>query len=199
MTDSDKKDVDERNGVKRQDAEQAIRTLIQWAGDNPDREGVLKTPARVARAWESFFSGYDVDIDKLLGTLFDETQNYQDVILLKDIRFESHCEHHLVPIIGHAHIAYVPKKSVVGISKLARVVDGYAKRLQLQERLTMQISNSIEDNLQPLGVAVAIVSNHQCISTRGAYKPNSEMFTMHVTGCFEQADKRQEFLRLIGY
>ena len=199
MTDTDNNDTCQRNGVKRDDAEQAIRTLIQWSGDDPEREGVIKTPARVAKAWESFFSGYDIDVNALLSTVFNETQNYQDIILLKDIRFESHCEHHLVPIIGKAHIAYVPQKSVVGISKLARVVDAYAKRLQLQERLTMQISQAIIDNLQPLGVAVAIISNHQCISTRGAYKPNSEMFTMHMTGCFEQPDKRQEFLGLIGY
>ncbi len=190
---------DQRNGVKRKDAEQAVRTLIQWAGDNPNREGLKETPARVARAWQEFCSGYEDDASQLLQTVFNETENYQDIILLKDIAFESHCEHHLVPIIGHAHIAYIPKKSVIGISKLARLVDCYTKRLQLQERLTTQIGHAIMEHLQPLGVAVAISSNHHCMTTRGVYKPQSDMLTLHMAGCFNDADKRQEFLSLIGY
>ena len=191
--------VNERNGITRTQAEQAVRTLIQWAGDDPAREGLLDTPARVARAWEDFCIGYQQNADEMLQTTFAETENYHDIILLKDIRFESHCEHHLVPIIGHAHIAYVPQQSVVGISKLARVVDCYAKRLQLQERMTMQIAQSIMRHLKPLGVAVAINSDHHCMNTRGVYKPESDMFTLHTEGCFQEATKRQEFLRLIGY
>ncbi|MCH9851927.1 MAG: GTP cyclohydrolase I FolE [Alphaproteobacteria bacterium] len=191
--------VNERNGITRTQAEQAVRTLIQWAGDDPAREGLLDTPARVARAWEDFCIGYQQNADEMLQTTFAETENYHDIILLKDIRFESHCEHHLVPIIGHAHIAYVPQQSVVGISKLARVVDCYAKRLQLQERMTMQIAQAIMRHLKPLGVAVAINSDHHCMNIRGVYKPESDMFTLHSEGCFQEPTRRQEFLRLIGY
>ncbi len=188
---------DKNNGITRSDAEQAVATLIQWAGDDPKREGLKNTPKRVVSAYEEFFAGYQQNASDLMTTTFSETENYTEMILLKDIRFESHCEHHLVPIIGKAHIAYIPNKNVVGISKLARLVEIYSKRLQLQERMTMQISNMINERLEPAGVAIALISNHHCISIRGIHKHDSNMVTLNFTGDFKQTTRREEFLRLI--
>jgi GTP cyclohydrolase IA len=151
----------------REEAEAAIRTLLRWAGDDPAREGLVDTPARVARAYEEFFAGYEVDPVALLERTFEETDGYDEIVLLRDIRLESHCEHHMVPIIGRAHVAYLPHRRVVGISKLARVVEAYAKRLQIQEKLTAQIANTLQEVLQPKGVAVIIEAAHQCMTTRG--------------------------------
>ncbi len=183
----------------REEAEAAVRTLIGWAGDDPDREGVLATPARVARAFEEYFDGYGVDPMEILGRTFDETDGYDEVVVLKDIRFESHCEHHLAPIIGKAHVAYLPKRRVVGISKLARLVEVYAHRLQIQEKMTAQIANTLDDVLQPRGVAVVIEAAHQCITTRGIHKPGVTMVTSRMLGSFRtDASTRREFLSIIG-
>jgi len=152
----------------REEAEAAIRTLLRWAGDDPTREGLIDTPARVARAYEEFFAGYDVDPVALLERTFEETDGYDEIVLLRDIRLETHCEHHMVPIIGRAHVAYLPHRRVVGISKLARVVEAYAKRLQIQEKLTAQVANTIQQVLEPRGVAVVIEAAHQCMTTRGS-------------------------------
>jgi len=151
----------------RQEAEAAVRTLLRWAGDDPDREGLRDTPARVARSYEEFFSGYAIDPVVLLERTFEETDGYDEIVLLRDIRLESYCEHHMLPIIGRAHVAYLPHRRVVGISKLARVVEAYAKRLQLQEKLTVQIANTVNEVLQPRGTAVIIEAAHQCMTTRG--------------------------------
>src|SRR5256884_1744690 len=156
----------------RVEAEAAVRTLIRWAGDNPDREGLVGTPDRVVRAYQEFFSGYDDDPREMLRRTFEEVEGYDEVVVLRDIRLESHCEHHMVPIIGRVHIGYLPDKRVVGISKLARVVDAYAHRLQIQEKLTAQIANTLQDVLQPRGVAVVIEAAHQCMTTPGGHKPN---------------------------
>jgi GTP cyclohydrolase I len=183
----------------REEAEAAVRTLLRWAGDNPDREGLQDTPARVVRSYEEFFSGYGEDPVELLTRSFEETDGYDEMVVLRDIRLESHCEHHMVPIIGRAHIAYLPKGRVVGISKLARVMDIYAKRLQIQEKLTAQIANTINDVLQPLGVAVVIEASHQCMSTRGVHKPGVGMVTSRMLGAFRKnASTRREFLAIIG-
>ncbi len=183
----------------REEAESAIRTLLLWAGDDPDREGLIDTPARVARAYEEFFAGYDADPVEMLNRTFEEVEGYDEMIVLKDIRLESHCEHHMVPIIGKAHIAYLPKNRVVGISKLARVVDAYAKRFQVQEKMTAQIANSIEDVLQPRGVAVVIEAQHQCMTTRGVHKPGVSMVTSRMLGAFRHDPlTRREFLTIIG-
>ena len=154
----------------REEAEAAVRTLLRWAGDDPTREGLVDTPARVARAYEEFFAGYDIDPVALLERTFEETDGYDEIVLLRDIRLESHCEHHMVPIIGRAHVAYLPHRRVVGISKLARVVEAYARRLQIQEKLTAQIANTIQQVLEPRGVAVVIEAAHQCMTTRGVHK-----------------------------
>ena len=154
----------------REEAEAAVRTLLRWAGDDPTREGLVDTPARVARAYEEFFAGYDVDPVALLERTFEETDGYDEIVLLRDIRLESHCEHHMVPIIGRAHVAYLPHRRVVGISKLARVVEAYGRRLQIQEKLTAQIANTIQQVLEPRGVAVVIEAAHQCMTTRGVHK-----------------------------
>ncbi|MBX9699765.1 MAG: GTP cyclohydrolase I FolE, partial [Acetobacteraceae bacterium] len=154
----------------REEAEAAVRTLLRWTGDDPDREGLVDTPARVVRAYEEFFSGYAVDPVDLLARSFEETDGYDEMVVLRDIRLESHCEHHMVPIIGKAHVAYLPEGRVVGISKLARVVEVYAKRLQIQEKLTAQVANTINEVLQPKGVAVVIEAAHQCMTTRGVHK-----------------------------
>src|SRR3954447_10686047 len=154
----------------REEAEAAVRTLLRWAGDDPAREGLVDTPARVARAYEEFFAGYDIDPVALLERTFEETDGYDEIVLLRDIRLESHCEHHMVPIIGRAHVAYLPHRRVVGISKLARVVEAYAKRLQIQEKLTAQIANTLQQVLEPRGVAVVIEAAHQCMTTRGIHK-----------------------------
>jgi len=181
------------------DAEEAVRTLIRWAGDDPTREGLLETPARVARAYKEFFRGYGVDPEGVLKRTFEETDGYDEMIVLKDMRFESHCEHHMAAIIGRAHIAYLPSKRVVGISKLARLLDVYAKRLQIQEKLTAQIANTLNDVLQPRGVAVVIDASHQCMTTRGVHKPGTSMVTSRMLGAFRSdASTRREFLAFIG-
>src|SRR5579862_8480001 len=154
----------------RAEAEEAVRTLLKWAGDDPSREGLRDTPARVARAWEDWFSGYDVDPEAYLRRTFEEVAGYDDMVVLRDIRFESHCEHHLAPIIGRAHVGYLPANKVVGISKLARVVEAYARRLQVQEKMNAQIASCIQRVLEPKGVAVVIESAHQCMTTRGVHK-----------------------------
>jgi GTP cyclohydrolase I len=183
----------------REEAEQAVRTLIRWAGDDPDREGLLGTPDRVARAYEEFFRGYEEDPVEVLQRTFEETGGYDEMVVLRDMRFESHCEHHLVPIIGRAHIAYLPNKRVVGISKLARVLDIYSKRLQIQEKMTAQIANTIDEVLQPQGVAVVIDAAHQCMTTRGVHKPGMSMVTSHMLGLFRTDSRtRREFLSIIG-
>ena len=182
----------------REQAEEAVRTLLLWAGDDPTREGLLDTPKRVAKSYAEFFKGYEEDPVEILSRTFEETEGYDEMILLRDIRLESHCEHHMVPITGKAHVAYLPGKRVVGISKLARVVDAYAKRMQIQEKLTAQIANTIQEVLQPRGVAVVIEANHQCISTRGVHKPGVSMITSHMVGEFrDNPSTRREFLAMI--
>ena len=171
--------------VSREDAEAAVRTLLIWAGDDPSREGLVDTPARVAKAYSEFFSGYDVDPTALLTRTFEEVEGYNDIILLRDIGFQSHCEHHVVPITGIAHVAYLPESRVVGISKLARVVDAYARRMQTQETMTAQIANCIDGALSPKGVAVIIKAQHQCMTTRGVNKQGVSMVTRTLTGAFE--------------
>jgi GTP cyclohydrolase I len=183
----------------RAEAEAAVRTLLLWAGDDPDREGLVDTPARVARAYEEFFAGYGEDPVELLARSFEETDGYDEMVVLRDIRMESHCEHHMVPIIGRAHIAYLPNGRVVGISKLARVMEIYAKRLQIQEKLTAQIANTIESVLKPKGVAVVIEAAHQCMTTRGIHKPGVTMVTSRMLGDFRTHDStRKEFLSMIA-
>ncbi|MCU0985475.1 MAG: GTP cyclohydrolase I FolE [Acetobacteraceae bacterium] len=183
----------------REEAEAAVRTLLLWTGDDPDREGLVDTPARVVRAYEEFFAGYETDPVEMLARTFEETDGYDEMVLLRDIRLESHCEHHMVPIIGRAHVAYLPHKRVVGISKLARVIDTYAKRLQIQEKLTAQIANTINDVLQPKGVAVVIEAAHQCMTTRGIHKPGVSMVTSRMLGAFrDDATTRREFLTMIS-
>ena len=168
----------------RDEAEAAVRTLIRWAGDNPDREGLVGTPDRVVRAYEEFFSGYDDDPADILTRTFEEVDGYDEIVVLRDIRLESHCEHHMVPIIGSASVAYVPDGRVVGISKLARVVEAYAKRLQIQEKLTAQIANTIDHALKPRGVGVVIKAIHHCMTARGVQKPDSRLVTSRMLGCF---------------
>ncbi len=183
----------------RDEAEEAVRTLIRWAGDDPGREGLAGTPERVARAYEDWFSGYGDDPEALLQRTFEETDGYDEMVLLRDIRFESHCEHHMAPILGRAHIAYLPNHRVVGISKLARLVEAYARRFQIQEKLTAQIANTIQDVLQPQGVAVVIEATHQCMTTRGVHKPGSVMVTSRMLGRFRSdARTRREVLAMIG-
>ncbi len=183
----------------REEAEAAVRTLIRWAGDNPQREGLLETPARVVRSYEEFFAGYGEDPAQILARTFSEVEGYDEMIVLTDIRFESHCEHHMVPIIGKAHIAYMPAHRVVGISKLARLVEVYAKRLQIQEKMTAQIADTLNEILQPNGVAVVIEAGHQCMTTRGVHKPGVSMVTSRMLGAFrENLSTREEFLAMIG-
>jgi GTP cyclohydrolase I len=183
----------------REAAERAVRTLIEWAGDDPGREGLKGTPARVAKAFEEYFSGYATDPVELLQRTFEETDGYDEMVVLRDIRFESHCEHHLAPIIGKAHIAYLPQQRVVGISKLARLVEVYAKRLQIQEKMTAQIANTLDEVLQPKGVAVVIEAAHQCMTTRGVHKPGVAMVTSRMLGAFRtDPSTRREFLAIIG-
>ena len=183
----------------REEAEAAVRTLLLWAGDDPDREGLQGTPDRVVRSYEEFFAGYQVDPLVLLQRTFEETDGYDEIVLLRDIRLESYCEHHVVPIIGRAHVAYLPHRRVVGISKLARVVEAYAKRLQIQEKLTAQIANTINEVLQPRGVAVIIEAQHQCMTTRGIHKPGVSMVTSRMLGAFrDDASTRREFLAMVG-
>jgi GTP cyclohydrolase IA len=183
----------------REEAEQAVRTLLRWAGDDPSREGLIDTPGRVVRSYEEFFSGYGVDPVALLERTFEETDGYDEIVLLRDIRLESHCEHHMVPIIGRAHVAYLPHHRVVGISKLARVVDAYASRLQIQEKLTAQIANTIQQVLEPRGVAVVIEAAHQCMTTRGVHKPGVTMVTSRMLGAFrDDPTTRREVLAMMG-
>jgi GTP cyclohydrolase I len=183
----------------RDEALEAVRTLLRWAGDDPAREGLIGTPDRVVRSYQEFFSGYDEDPVALLQRTFEETDGYDEIVLLKDIRFESHCEHHIAPIIGKVHIAYLPSNRVVGISKLARLVEVYAKRLQIQEKMTAQIANTLDEVLQPKGVAVVIEAAHQCMTTRGVHKPGVSMVTSRMLGVF-RADPttRREVLTMIG-
>jgi GTP cyclohydrolase I len=183
----------------RAEAEAAVRTLLRWTGDDPAREGLIDTPARVVRAYEEFFQGYDSDPIDILQRTFEETDGYDEMVLLRDVSFESHCEHHMVPIVGKAHIAYLPNKRVVGISKLARVLDIYAKRLQIQEKLTAQIANAVQDVLQPKGVAVLIEAQHQCMTTRGVHKAGVSMVTSRMLGAFRtNASTRREFMAMVG-
>ena len=183
----------------REQAEDAVRTLIRWAGDDPAREGLTDTPRRVVEAYEEFFAGYAADPDDILRRTFQETDGYDEMVLLRDIRFESHCEHHMAPIIGRAHVAYLPNHRVVGISKLARLVEAYARRLQIQEKMTAQIANSLETILEPNGVAVVVEAAHQCMTTRGVHTPGVVMVTSRMLGAFrENASTRREFLAMIG-
>jgi len=183
----------------REEAEEAVRTLIRWAGDDPEREGLKSTPRRVASAYEEYFAGYELDPMGMLERTFEEVDGYDEMVLLRDIPFESHCEHHLAPIIGRAHVAYMPHNRVVGISKLARIVDAYARRLQIQEKMTAQIANAISDTLNPKGVAVVIEATHQCMTTRGIHRPGVAMVTSRMLGLFRSdARTRREFLALIG-
>lgn len=176
-----------------------MRTLLRWAGENPKREGLVDTPARVVRSYEEFFTGYHLDPVELLSRSFEETDGYDEMVILRDIRLESHCEHHMVPIIGRAHIAYLPEGRVVGISKLARVLEIYAKRLQIQEKLTAQVANTLNDVLKPKGVAVVIEAGHQCMSTRGVHKPGVSMVTSRMLGAFrDDPSTRREFLAMIS-
>ncbi|WFU70276.1 MULTISPECIES: GTP cyclohydrolase I FolE [unclassified Bradyrhizobium] len=181
----------------RAEVEQAIRTMIRWAGDDPSRDGLRETPDRVARAFEEYFSGYAQDPTEILQKTFEEIEGYDEMIVLRGVRFESHCEHHMAPIVGRAWVAYIPQGRVVGISKLARVVDIYAKRLQIQEKMTAQIANTINDVLQPEGVGVIIKATHHCMTTRGAHKPGTDLVTSRMLGVFrDNALTRQELLGL---
>lgn len=183
----------------RGEAEAAVRTLLRWACDDPEREGLRDTPKRVVEAYEEFFAGYAVDPVELLARSFEETDGYDEMVVLRDIRFESHCEHHIAPIIGRAHIGYLPDKRVVGISKLARVLEAFAKRLQIQERLTAQVANSIQDVLKPKGVAVVLDATHQCMTTRGVHRPGVTMVTSRMLGAFrDDPSTRREFLAIIN-
>ena len=182
----------------REEAMQAVKTLIAWAGDNPNREGLIETPKRVVDAYKEFFEGYKMNPDEILSKTFEEVEGYDEMVIIKNIRLESHCEHHIVPILGIAHVAYMPNKRVVGISKLARLVDVYAKRLQIQETLTSQIAETIQRVLDPLGVAVLIDASHQCMTTRGVHKPESSTVTSRMLGVFKTNENlKSEFLELI--
>ncbi|NQW09615.1 MAG: GTP cyclohydrolase I FolE [Alphaproteobacteria bacterium] len=188
-----------RRRPTREQAERAVRTLIEWVGEDPDREGLHDTPKRVVKAYEELFGGYLHDPADLLARTFEEVEDYDEIVLLRGIRLESFCEHHMLPIIGIAHVAYMPRGRVVGISKLARVIDAYAKRMQIQERLTAQIATAINDVLDPQGVAVVIESEHHCMSTRGVHKPGVSMITTRMLGCFKEDEgRRREFYQLIG-
>ncbi|WP_429272710.1 GTP cyclohydrolase I FolE [Paraburkholderia sp. EB58] len=181
-----------------QEAEEAVRVLIRWAGDNPAREGLLDTPARVVRSYKEFFAGYQADPRELLMRTFSEVDGYDEMIVLKNIRFESYCEHHMVPIIGRAHVAYLPEHRVVGISKLARLVDAFAKRLQIQEKMTVQIADTLNEVLQPKGVAVMLEAAHQCMSTRGVHKAGTDLVTSRMLGSFRtDPSTRREFLSIV--
>ncbi len=183
----------------REEAEEAVRTLIAWAGDDPMREGLLDTPKRVVKAYQEFFAGYEMDPIAELSRTFEDVQGYDDIVMLKDIDVESHCEHHMVPILGKAHVAYMPTQAVVGISKIARVVEIFCKRLQTQETMTQQICDAISECLTPMGVAVLIDAKHQCMTTRGVHHPNVSTITTQFTGVFKtDRDLRNRFLRLAG-
>jgi len=183
----------------RAEAEEAVKTLISWAGDNPHREGLMETPKRVVKSYEEFFAGYILNPDEILDKTFEETEGYDEMVMVKDIRLESHCEHHMVPILGRAHVAYIPNNRIVGISKLARVVDVYAKRLQTQETMTSQIADTIERVLKPKGVAIVIDAAHQCMSSRGVHKTETSTVTSRMLGLFRtNSSTRSEFMNLIN-
>jgi GTP cyclohydrolase IA len=183
----------------REEAEAAVRTLLEWAGDDPTRDGLIDTPARVVKAYEEYFSGYNDEPEKILGRSFDETAGYDEIVVLKDIEFASHCEHHIAPILGRVHVAYLPSSRVVGISKLARLVETFGRRLQIQEKMTAQIANAINDVLKPKGVAVVIEAAHECMTTRGIDKPGVSMVTSTMLGAFrEDPSTRREFMSIIG-
>jgi len=182
----------------RKEAEEAVRTLIRWAGDNPEREGLIDTPKRVVKAYKEMYSGYEKSPEEILERTFGEVDGYDEMVVLTDIEFESHCEHHMLPIIGKAHIGYIPNSRVVGISKLARVVNIFAKRMQIQEKFTSQIANAIQNTLEPRGVAVVAEATHHCMTTRGVHKHGAKMKTSHMTGLFRSdARTRREFFHLI--
>ncbi len=183
----------------RAEAEAAVETLLKWAGDDPSREGLVDTPARVARAYEEFFSGYEDNPEEMLARTFEEVDGYDDMVMLRDISLQSHCEHHMVPILGKAHIAYLPDQRVVGISKLARVLDSFGRRLQTQETMTAQVASAIQNALKPLGVAILVDAQHQCMTTRGVKKTDVSMVTTRFTGVFkEQGDLRERFYQQIN-
>ncbi len=185
--------------VSQAQAEDAIRLLLRWAGDNPAREGLIDTPKRVAKAYKEWFGGYEMKPEEYLKRTFEEVEGYDEMVILRDIEFESHCEHHMAPIIGVAHVGYIPNGRVVGISKLARVVEAYAKRLQVQEKMTAQIANCIQSVLKPKGVGVVIVAKHECMTTRGVHKTGVSMVTSKLLGSFrEDARTRAEFLQCVG-
>ena len=187
------------NKPSKEEALNAVRTLISWAGDDPDREGLIETPDRVVRSYNEFFAGYKEDPEKVLGKTFEEVEGYDEVVIVRNIRVESHCEHHMVPIVGVAHVGYIPNKRVVGISKLARVVDIYGKRLQTQETMTALIADTIHRVLEPKGVAVVIDANHECMSTRGIHKTESSTITSRMLGSFrDNIETRAEFMNLIN-
>ncbi|MFM8679752.1 MAG: GTP cyclohydrolase I FolE [Alphaproteobacteria bacterium] len=199
QTSNDREESSRLVRPSRAEAEAAVRTLLRWTGDDPDREGLLGTPERVVRAYEEWFAGYHEDPVSILERTFEETEGYDEMVVLRDIRFESFCEHHVAPIIGVAHCAYLPNKRVVGISKIARVIELYAKRLQIQEKLTSQIANAIQDVLRPRGVAVVVRATHQCMTTRGIRKSGVSMVTSRMLGAFRNNEStRREFLSMIG-
>lgn len=201
ITDKDK-DIVRADAIKRpsrKEAEDAVRTLLAWTGDDPAREGLLDTPKRVVKAYEEFFAGYEMDPVDVLSRTFEDVQGYDDIVMLRDIDVESHCEHHMVPILGIAHVAYMPTSKVVGISKIARVVEIFGKRLQTQETMTAQVADCINDVLKPAGVAILIDAKHQCMTTRGVHHPNVSTITTQFTGVFKtDKDMRDRFLRLAG-
>jgi len=187
------------NKPSKEEALAAVRTLISWAGDDPDREGLIETPDRVVRSYNEFFSGYEADAEAVLGKTFEDVEGYDEVVIVRNIRVESHCEHHMVPIVGVAHVGYIPNNKVVGISKLARVVDIFGKRLQTQETMTALIADTINKVLQPKGVAVVIDANHECMSTRGIHKTESSTITSRMLGSFrDNIETRAEFMTLIN-
>jgi len=192
-------DVSSLERPSREEAEAAVRTLLLWAGDDPDREGLRSTPKRVVKAYEEFFSGYRDDPVDMLKRTFEETDGYDEMVVLRDIHFTSHCEHHILPIIGKAHIGYLPDERVIGISKLARLVQTFARRLQIQEKMTAQIANTLDEVLQPKGVAIVIEATHQCMTTRGVKKSGVTMVTSRMLGAFRDNSKtRREFLSIVG-
>ncbi|HHZ84198.1 MAG TPA: GTP cyclohydrolase I FolE [Gammaproteobacteria bacterium] len=196
---SQKKVTPIRNKPSRKQAEEAVKTLIKWAGDNPEREGLLETPKRVVNSYKEFFSGYDSKPEQILSKTFDEVEGYDEMVIVRNITIESHCEHHMVPFIGIAHIGYIPDKRIVGISKLARIADVFAKRLQTQEIMTAQIADTINEVLKPKGVAVVIDAQHQCMTTRGTHKTESSTITSRMVGLFRtNSNTRSEFMNLIN-
>ena len=187
------------NKPTREEAEEAVRTLICWTGDDPDREGLIETPKRVVKAYEEFFEGYNMDPEEVLTKTFEEVRGYDDAVIVRNIRVESHCEHHIVPILGVAHVGYIPNNRVVGISKLARVIEIFGKRLQTQETMTAQIADTIQKVLQPKGVAVVVDASHQCMTTRGIHKTESSTITSRMLGAFrDNPETRSEFMNLIN-